>query len=171
MYRLVTSATTGERQRQGGGGGGGLRRIGVCKGVSSGGKWPRLPHRCSQTIPFHPFRRRRSLVPPLPHATTSSVGAFHHRPPLPLLPPSRHPPFLRFERAPPLYQSAPARRACIAPTTPARKQASKQPLSLCPCALLAIANGQTSLRFQEIDFRVSRNFRNPRSRGTYMYIR
>lgn len=53
MYRLVTSATTRERW------GRESERVGVCKGVSSGGKWPRLPRRCSQTIPFH-HRRARS---------------------------------------------------------------------------------------------------------------
>lgn len=71
MYRLVTSAGMGEgqmeieRER-----GRGRERVGVCKGVSNGGKWPRLPRRCSQTIPFH----HCSLVPPLPYTATFFTG-------------------------------------------------------------------------------------------------
>lgn len=91
-----------ERQTEGG-----RERVGVCKGVSSGGKWPRLPRRCSQTIPFH-------------HRRVGSYHHYHTRPPLSpgCSPPStavssssvETPSLTPFrERAPPLHHSPPPR--------------------------------------------------------------
>jgi len=114
--------------------------VGVCKGVSSGGKWPRLPHRCSQTIPFQ--CRRRSLArattthtPGHPLSSALSTTDRHHSP---LLSPPRHPlPFLRFERERergrarplPLHQSAlsPSPPPCMHGRQP--PPGAKQPLS------------------------------------------